>query len=69
MNNCWRRLYRLEGKHKYNSLTKRTMILNRRVQDYWFNPPVPSFRKGTKHYTTKRLNILEVEADYYKRKK
>lgn len=54
MNNRWRRCYRLEGKRKYNSLTKRMMILDRKFYYYWDNPPMPSFRKGAKHYATKR---------------
>ena len=30
------------------------MILDRKFYYYWDNPPMPSFRKGAKHYATKR---------------
>ena len=48
MNNRWRRRYRLEEKRKLNSFTKQMMIMDRKFQDYWCNPPMPSFRKGNK---------------------
>lgn len=54
MNNRWRRCYRLGEYTKLGPTIKRVLILGRRFQNYCCNPPTPSFRKGAKHYATKR---------------
>lgn len=53
MNNRWRRQFQLEMGHKLNAFTKQMVIVDRKFQDYWCNLPMPSFRKGKKHYATK----------------
>lgn len=45
MNNRWRRRYRLETGRKLNTFTKQMLIVDRKFQDYWCNPPMQASGK------------------------
>lgn len=54
MNNRWRRRFYLDEKRKIKGDVKEEIFLTRKFYYRWCNPPMPSFRKGAKHYATKR---------------